>query len=250
MRPDPYAWAPHPEVLAGVVLIAVAYAAARPRFRPSRARIAAFATGLAMIAAAVASPLHSLSFHLLSMHLLQNVVLAEWAPALLVLGIPPAMAAAMGGNGVVRFLTRAPVALGTWLGVYFTWHLPPVYDTALRHPDSLLHLEHLMYVLAGCLLWWPVIQRAPHTLSTGGRALYVFAAFVLGSPLGLLLTLLPSPAYAFYEHGRVWGLSQLGDQQIAGATMVGEQSIVFFAVFAWLFFRFLAEEEHRDEFEG
>ena len=248
MRPDPYAWAPHPEVLAGVVLVAFAYAAARPRFHPSRARIAAFATGLAMIAAAVASPLHSLSFHLLSMHLLQNVVLAEWAPALLVLGIPPAMAAATGGNAVIRALTYPPVALGAWLAVYFTWHIPPVYDTGLRHPDSLLHLEHLCYVLAGCLLWWPVIQSAPHNLATGGRAVYVFAAFVLGSPLGLLLTLLPSPAYDFYEHGRVWGLSQIGDQQIAGGTMVAEQSVVFFAVFAFLFFRFLAEEEHADRF--
>jgi cytochrome c oxidase assembly factor CtaG len=250
MRPDPYAWAPHPEVLAGVVLIAAAYAAARPRFRPSRARIAAFAAGLGMIAAAVATPLHSLSFHLLSMHLLQNVVLAEWAPALLVLGIPPALAAALGGNAVVRALTYAPVALGTWLGVYFFWHIPPVYDTALRHPDSLLHLEHLLYVLAGCLLWWPVIQSAPHALSTGARAVYVFAAFVLASPLGLLLTLLPSPAYDFYAHGRVWGLSQLGDQELAGGTMVAEQSTVFFAVFAYLFFRFLAEEERSDEFEG
>ena len=73
---------------------------------------------------------------------------------------------------------------------------------------------------------------------------------MLGSPLGLLLTLLPSPAYDFYEHGRVWGLSQIGDQEIAGGTMVAEQSVVFFAVFAFLFFRFLAEEEHRDEFDG
>jgi cytochrome c oxidase assembly factor CtaG len=250
MRPDPYAWAPHPEVLAGVVLIAFLYAAVRPRFHPSRARIAAFAAGLAMITAAVVSPLHSLSFHLLSMHLLQNVVLAEWAPALLVLGIPPALAAALGGNAVIRALTYPPAALGTWLLVYFTWHVPWVYDTALRHPDSLLHLEHGLYVLAGCLLWWPVIQSAPHDLSTGGRAVYVFAAFVLGSPLGLLLTLLPSPAYGFYEHGRVWGLSQLGDQQLAGGTMVGEQSVVFFAVFAFLFFRFLAEEEHRDDVAG
>lgn len=250
MRPDPYAWAPHPEVLAGVVFIAFAYAAARPRFRPSPARIGAFAAGLALIALAVASPLDSLSFHLLSMHLLQNLVLAEWAPALLVLGIPAAMATALGGSTLIRWFTYPPVALGTWLVVYFTWHIPAVYDTALRHPDSLLHLEHLCYVLAGCLFWWPVIQSAPHDLTTGARAVYVFAAFVLGSPLGLLLTLLPSPAYDFYAHGRVWGLSQLGDQQIAGGTMVAEQSVVFFAVFAFLFFRFLAEEEHREELAG
>src|SRR3954471_22964304 len=128
MRPNPYAWAPHPEALAAVVLVAVLYAAARPRFHPSRARIAAFSTGLAMITIALVTPLHALSFHLLSMHLLQNVVLAEWAPALLVLGIPPSLAAVLGAHRVVRWLTWPPIALALWLATYFTWHVPAIYD--------------------------------------------------------------------------------------------------------------------------
>jgi len=103
-------------------------------------------------------------------------------------------------------------------------------------------------VLAGCLLWWPVIQDAPHRLSTGGKAAYVFAAFLLASPLGLLLALIPDPLYDFYATGRIWGLSREADQQIAGVTMAGEQAFVFFAVFAWLFFRFMAEQEHADRF--
>jgi putative membrane protein len=245
MRPDPYAWAPHPEALAAVVLIAAAYAAAAPRFNGSRARVASFAAGLTLIAAALITPLHALSFHLLSMHLLQNVVLAEWAPALLVLGIPPLLAESLGRNGGVRLLTRPPVALGVWLATYFTWHVPPIYDGALRHPHSLLHAEHASYVVAGCLLWWPVIQDAPQRLSNAGRAAYLFAAFLLASPLGLLLALLPDPIYDYYAHGRVWGLSRLADQQIAGVTMAAEQSIVFFVVAAWFFLRFLADEESK-----
>ena len=248
MRPDPYAWAPHPEALAAVVLVAALYAAARPRYQPSRARIAAFATGLAMIAVALVTPLHALSFHLLSMHLLQNVVLAEWAPALLVLGIPSALATSLGRNRAVRWLTWPPVALVLWLGTYFTWHVPAIYDAALRHPHSLLHAEHASYVLAGCLLWWPVVHDAPHHLSSAARAGYLFAAFVFASPLGLLLALVPEPVYAFYEQGRIWGLSREADQQIAGVTMAAEQAFVFFAAFAWFFFRFLAEEEHADRF--
>jgi cytochrome c oxidase assembly factor CtaG len=243
MRPDAYAWAPHPEALAAVVLLAAAYAAAAPRFNASRARIASFAAGLTMVAAAIVTPLHSLSFHLLSMHLLQNVVLAEWAPALLVLGIPPLLADALGRNSVVRLLTHAPVALTVWLATYFTWHVPAIYDAALRHPHSLLHAEHASYVVAGCLLWWPVIQDAPQRLSNAARAAYLFAAFLLASPLGLLLALLPDPIYDFYARGRVWGLSRLADQQIAGVTMAAEQSIVFFLVAAWFFLRFLADEE-------
>jgi cytochrome c oxidase assembly factor CtaG len=67
---------------------------------------------------------------------------------------------------------------------------------------------------------------------------------VLASPLGLLLALLPDPAYAFYEaRPTVWGLSHLLDQEIAGTTMAGEQAVVFFAAFVFYFTRFLQEED-------
>jgi cytochrome c oxidase assembly factor CtaG len=190
------------------------------------------------------TPLEALTYHLLSMHLLQNVILAEWAPALLVLGIPPAVAERLGRFGVVRQLTRPPVALGLWLLAYFLWHLPPAYDTALEHPATLLHLEHICYLAAGSLLWWPVFQDAPHRLSNAARALYLFLAFVLAAPVGLLLALVPEPAYDYYvEGGGLWGLGPHADQQIAGVTMSVEQAAVFFAVFAVYFFRFLRDEE-------
>ena len=78
----------------------------------------------------------------------------------------------------------------------------------------------------------------------GARAIYAFAAFVLASPLGLLLALLPKPAYPFYVHvtRRIWGLSPLADQEIAGVTMASEQAIVLFLVFGYWFRRFLGEE--------
>jgi cytochrome c oxidase assembly factor CtaG len=179
----------------------------------------------------------------LSSHLLQNVVLAEWAPALLVLGTPPALAARLGHLPGARILTWAPVALSVWLATYYVWHLPFAYDAALRN-QALLHLEHVCYVAAGVLLWWPVLQDVPHRVSTAARALYLFVAFVLASPIGLLLALLPEPVYDWYDEGpRLWGLSAHADQQIAGVTMSVEQAIVFFAIFAVFFFRFLAEED-------
>lgn len=190
------------------------------------------------------TPLEALSYHLLSMHLLQNVILAEWAPALLVLAVPPSLAERIGILPGVRHLTRPPVALGLWLLTYFVWHLPPAYDTALEHPATLLHLEHVCYLAAGSLLWWPVFQDAPQRLSNASKALYLFLAFLLASPVGLLLALAPEPAYDYYvEGGGQWGLGAHTDQQIAGVTMAVEQSIVFFAVFAVYFFRFLGDEE-------
>jgi cytochrome c oxidase assembly factor CtaG len=175
--------------------------------------------------------------------LLQNVVLAEWAPALLVLGLPPALASRIAGFRAIRLLTRPPIALGLWLATYFVWHLPALYDAGLEN-YALLHLEHVCYLAAGTLLWWPVLQDAPHQLSNAARAMYLFLAFVLASPIGLLLALLPEPVYDWYvDGGGLWGLSPHVDQQIAGVTMSVEQAIVFFAVFAIFFFRFLAEEE-------
>jgi putative membrane protein len=197
---------------------------------------------LLLLATAV-TPLDALTYHLLSAHLLQNVVLAEWAPALLVLGVPPLLAARLGEIRPIRLATWPPVALGLWLATYFIWHLPAFYDAALEH-SALLHLEHVCYLTSGTLLWWPVLQDAPHHLSNAARALYVFVAFVLASPIGLLLALLPEPVYDWYvEGGGLWGLSPHADQQLAGVTMSVEQAIVFFAVFAIFFFRFLAEEE-------
>lgn len=244
MRPDPYSWTAHPEALVAVAALVGSYVYALRRHRAPDWRIACFATGTALLVATAVTPLEALSFHLLTAHLLQNVVLSEWAPALVVLGVPATLATRLARHALVRVLTRPAVALPLWLATTFLWHLPPLYDAALERPATLLHLEHALYFATGCLLWWPVLQDEPWRLRTMNRAGYIFAAFVLASPLGLLLALLPGPVYSYYEDGSgVWGLSPLTDQQLAGITMASEQALVFFAAFAWFFFRFLGEEE-------
>jgi cytochrome c oxidase assembly factor CtaG len=217
--------------------LAVAYALIARAERPERRRVVAAIAGLILIVAAFVTELQPLALHtFLWAHLLQNVVLAEWAPGLLVFAVPPVL----GRRAAQLQIFRPRVALPAWLVTYVVWHLPWLYDFALRHPHSLLHLEHLMYFLAGIALWWPVVHG---TYSSGVKALYLFAAFVLASPIGLLLALVPRPVYSFYENApRTWGPSPLFDQQIAGMTMAFEQAAVFFAVFTMYLFRFLREE--------
>lgn len=228
MRPDPYTWSVHPEATAPVLLLVVAYVFVLRRHEVSRWRAAAFGAGVALLLATAVTPLESLQYHLLTMHLLQNVILAEWAPALLVLGVPAAL-----GRRV-----RIPlwVGLPVWLLTYFVWHVPALYDTALEH-DVLLHVEHVCYLAAGVVFWWPVVHGPERDVA---KALYVFVAFVLSSPLGLLLALLPDPLYEYYADTSLWGLTALEDQQLAGLTMAGEQSVVFFAVFSYLFARWMS----------
>ena len=247
---DPYAWTWNSEALILVPLIAAAYFLALRRYPAPRWRIACFLAAMVLLLAVSVTPIHTLSMHfLLTVHLLQNVVLAEWAPLLVVLGISPALAARLARPGLVRGLTYPAVALPLWLANYMFWHLPWLYDTALENPDTLLHVEHALYFVTGVAMWWCVFQDEPHRLGSGARAGYVFAAFVLGSPIGLVMALVPNAIYDFYvnAHHRVWGLDPLEDQQLAGMLMAVEQAVVFFAVFAYWFFRFLAEEERRED---
>jgi cytochrome c oxidase assembly factor CtaG len=209
-----------------------------------RARRAALAAALALVFFAFVTELEPLANHtFLWAHLLQNVVLAEWAPALLVLAVPSGLAARAAGFALFRPL----VALPLWLVTYFTWHLPWIYDFALRHQHSVLHVEHLTYLVAGFCLWWPVVHGRT---SSGVKAAYLFAAFVLASPLGLVLALFPRPVYGFYAHApRTWGPSAETDQQIAGVTMAAEEALVFFGVFAHYLLRFLREEQTAGAFD-
>jgi putative membrane protein len=243
---SPYAWELRPEELLVTALLTAGYVLALRFYPASRPRKAAFGLAVVLLLVAFQTPLETIGLHYrLTGHLLQNVILAEWAPGLVVVSVPPAMAAAIARPRAIRWITNPLVALPVWIGTYYVWHLPPIYDAALRRPDTLLHLEHASYFVAGLAMWGPVLLDRPWRLSSGVKAGYVFAAFVVSSPIGLLLALVQRPVYHFYASApeRLWGLSRLTDQQIAGMTMAAEEAAVFFAVFAVYFFRFFEEEE-------
>jgi len=249
---DPYRWSWNPEALLLVPLLTFVYLFALRRFPAPLWRIACFVAAMVLLLAVTITPLETIAMnYLLVIHLLQNVVLAEWAPLLVVLGMPRALAATLARPTLVRTLTHPGVALPLWLANYMLWHLPWLYDKALENPHTLLHLEHALYFATGVVMWWSVVQDEPHRLGAGIRAGVVFAAFILGSPIGLVLALVPDAVYDFYVDApeRLWGLSALEDQQLAGILMALEQASVFFAVFVVFFLRFLAEEERREDFD-
>jgi putative membrane protein len=219
---------------------------ARTVERPSRLRGAVFGIGVVLIAASLNSPLETIAIHyLLLIHLLQNVMVADWAPPLLVLGLTPAMRAAVaqrGGRPLV-VLTRPRVALPLWLAVWYGVHLPAFYDYALRHP-WLLNLEHGSLILAGLVFWWPVFSYEPQRLSTPAHLVYLGAAYVGSAFLSLALIFSGRAFYGFYEAApRLWGLSATKDQNLGGILMNAEQMIVFFAALSYFLLRLLSEEE-------
>ena len=264
MDPRPTSLEPAWVELGLLALALAAYGlAARRRGVPPRSGL--FVAGVVLAAAILASPLETLGRHyLLSAHLFQNVALAEWAPLLLVLGLAPLVARRRRTPSGARSLSHLQlvhgsraargmrvfanpfVALPLWLATYAVWHVPVVYQAALRRPGSLLVVEHVTYVLAGIALWWPIVAGSRWAGRSGAKALYVFVVFLLASPIGLVFVLAPDAVYGYYADApRVWGISALTDQRLAGAVMSLGEAIVFVVAFGIFFFRFLAEEERQ-----
>ena len=242
-----------PEWAIGIAIAALDYAVvARAHARRGqplpRLRAAAFAAGLAMIALALFSPIEHLALtSMLSFHLLQNVMLADWAPPLLVAGLTPAMMAAAERRAWIRWPTMPAVALGWWLAVWYSVHVPAFYGYALRHRWA-LGVEHLALLSAGLAFWWPVLS--PGRMTHAPKLIYLVLAFFLASPLALVLALSHTTVYGFYLHtSKLWGLSALTDQQLGAITMAVEQAVILFGACSVVFMRLL-DSEGDDEQEA
>ena len=217
--------------------------------RPPAWRAWLYGLGVALIVLALNSPLETIAVeHLLLFHLLQNVVISDWAPPLLLLGLTPVMRAALAARlgGWFAWVTRPAIALAVWLVTWYAIHLAALYDAFLRHP-GLLNLEHAVLIAVGLLFWWPVLCDAPRSVPTLGRLAYVFSAFVGSAFLGLALTFSP-PVYDYYEElpARLWGISAAQDQNLGGILMSTEQAVVLFSAIVWLLLRLFREEQEAE----
>jgi putative membrane protein len=198
-------------------------------------RAALFGLGLALTLVALVSPLDRIADDsLLSAHMTQHVLIGDAAPALLVLAVrgpllvfmlPVAVLAPLARNtslrALLRFLLRPRVACGLWAANLAVWHVPYLYDLALRHQD--LHdFEHFCWVLAGLLVWTLLIDPGSHArLTVGGRVALAVAMFAAGQVLTDVLVFSFHPLYPAYRGA--YGISALTDQQLSGVAMMVEQ---------------------------
>ncbi|HKU56690.1 MAG TPA: cytochrome c oxidase assembly protein [Gaiellaceae bacterium] len=221
---------------------ALVYVRAARTERPPKWRVVAFASGLFLVAASLDSPLETIaSRYLLLMHLLQNALIADLAPLLLVLGLTPPMRQRLGRHGLERLRSRWILPL--WLAAWYLTHLAPFYDWALRTGWG-LNIEHAILIAAGLLFWWPIVSGR---LSPPAGLGYLVAAFIASSFLGLAYIFSSRPFYSFYEHApRLWGLSAVRDQNLGGILMNGEQTLVFLLAIGWFVLRLLDEEHARE----
>jgi cytochrome c oxidase assembly factor CtaG len=227
-----------PLFLALAVVAALLYVrAARGEAVPAW-RVASFAWGLFLIAASLNSPLETIaSRYLLLMHLLQNGLIADVAPLLVLLGLTPRMRRELGRRGLDRLRSRW--ILPIWLAAWYCTHIGLFYDWALRTGWG-LNMEHAILIAVGLLFWWPIVSGR---LSPPAGLGYLVVAFIGSSFLGLAYIFSSRPFYTFYEHApRLWGLSPVRDQNLGGILMNGEQTLVFLLAIGWFVLRLLDEE--------
>jgi cytochrome c oxidase assembly factor CtaG len=210
---------------------------------PTTWRVVAFASGLFLIAASLNSPLETIASHfLLLIHLLQNALIADVAPLLVLLGLTPRMRSELGRRGLDRL--RARWILPIWLGAWYLTHLAPFYNWALRTGWG-LNIEHAILIAVGLLFWWPIVSGR---LTVPAGLGYLAVAFLGSSFLGLAYIFSSSPFYSYYEHvPRLWGLSPVRDQNLGGILMNGEQTLVFLLAIGYFVMRLLDEEHAREE---
>lgn len=208
------------------------------RARPPGWRVGCYAAGLGALVLAFCSPIDTLDERYFFVHMFLHLLLALVAPPLLWLGrplvpllwgLPPPARRRLGrwlGRArplarVGHRLTTPGVALALYLGVIATWHVPLLYDLA-QGPTPLHGLEHLTFLGAGLLYWWPILPPTGHRrLSPLGAGLpYLMAAGMEGGLLGGAFTISDRVFYPVFLRAAVpGGLSPLADQHLAGIVM-------------------------------
>ncbi len=280
MRPGPFAYpgvpmAPSPLatesadlvtavlVVGPLLLLALAYARrvrhlggrggghAVPRWRQ-----ACFYSGFVVIGAAVAG-LGPLSQELLYVHMIEHLLLGEIGALLIVLGltgplIAPILTFRVFGVRIfdrLRVLAHPLVAFPLWAIDLYAWHLPVLYEAALRHPGVHV-LQHAMFLGFGINMWMCLFGPLPMPSWFGnlGKLIYIVAVRLTGAVLGNIFLWSGTVFYSYYLHGdAVYNISPLADQSIAGAVMMVEESLLTLGLFCWLFLRAAREGEERQE---
>ena len=253
-------WTGHPSTLIGVLVLEAAYIYGAGNLRErlggatavSIRQATCFTLGIFVIYFALNSPIHELSDrYLFSAHMVQHMLLLWVMPPLVLWGLPdwlirPAITSRLRLRAA-RLLVHPLVCLAVFNGIIVIWHLPSVYNSALAYHN--LHIfQHICFMAAGILMWWPVLSPLPELprLSYGGQMLYLFLISLLPAIVGGIISFADTVVYDWYANApRLWGLSPSVDQQIGGLIMKTAGLIVFVAALAAVFFAWAGREEER-----
>jgi cytochrome c oxidase assembly factor CtaG len=225
-----------------------------------------FFVGLGLGAAVVAtqSALAAYDSVLISVHMVQHMLLAMVVPIFLALGAPITLALrtlpaagrrrllAVLHSRVAKVLTFPLVAGAIFIANPFVLYFSGLYEATLRHP--VLHdLNHLHFVVVGCLWFWPLIglDPMPHRIPYPLRMLGIFVTLPFHAFLGVAIMSATTVVAAdwYLALHRDWGPSLLDDQQLAGGILWATGDLVGLIVFTVLFFQWANASEREAQRE-
>ncbi|MEO7979341.1 MAG: cytochrome c oxidase assembly protein, partial [Sporichthyaceae bacterium] len=197
-------------------------------------------------------------------HMVQHMVLAMLTPVFLALGAPVSLALrtlprrgrrvvlSLLHSRVAKVLTFPVVAGALFVANPFALYLTGLYEQTLRHP-WLHDLNHLHFVVLGCLWFWPILglDPMPNWVPYPMRLLAVFATMPFHAFLGVAIlsqtTLIAGDWYTAVD--RHWGLTPLADQHWGGGLLWASGDLVALLVLAVLFVQWsqASEREGRRE---
>jgi putative membrane protein len=186
--------------LAAWYVVAVRRLAARGRKWPV-GRTVSFLAATVLVIIAVQSGLAAYDDQVFYLHVIQHLLLMNFAPILYALSAPVTLALqsssrtaqktllAILHHPVVEFVTNPVVVVIAAYGTMLVYFLTPFYNFSLEHP--LIHdLTHLHFLISGCLFWWLVVGRDPSRwrLSHPVKLGFLAAGIPVNAILGVTLT--------------------------------------------------------------
>ena len=214
----------------------------------ARVRSVFFLGGLLAIAIALQSGIERYDTTLFSVHMVQHMLLTLVAAPLIALGAPITLLLRVATPAVrrrwilpvlhsrlLRVVSFPVVAWSLFAAVMWGTHFSPLFDVALE--DRTVHdLEHLLYLAAALLFWWPAVglDPRPWRLNHPVRVLYVFLQMPQNTLLAVIILNAAAPLYRPLRHPRRsrGGRSTLLDQQTAAGIMWLAGDLLFIGAMA------------------
>lgn len=256
------AWEPQPDVWLLVAALATGYWIAMVRLGPqhratspsgSTRQYVAFAAGVLALWIAADWPVHGIAEQrLLSVHMVQHFLLTMVVPPLLLLGTPSWLFRLIVRPGtrtfaLLRWSARFLPALVIFNVTLVFSHIPQVVNTSIQ--NGLVHFSvHVVLFTSSLVIWLPVVSPIPEIprFSPLIRCVYLFTWSILPTIPASFLTWGATPVYSAYASlPRMWGLSPIEDQQIAGIVMKTGTGLLLWSLIAVIFIRWAADEERQ-----
>jgi putative membrane protein len=251
-------WQPHPEVWLPLGLLVAGYFFGVTRWgRTDGRQLGAtlkqkllFLSGVIVLWVSVDWPMDELADHyLFTAHMVQHMMIAFVAPPLLLLGMPVWLLRRLLTPRplfkVVRAATKPVTAFLAFNGMIALLHWPALMNETLRS-EPVHFAVHFGVLLTALMMWWPVVDPLPELsrLSEPAKMFYLFLQSIIPTVPASFLTFASRPIYTFYESvPRLWGISVVTDQRIAGLIMKIGGGFLLWGVITVMFFRWYAREE-------